>query len=339
VDKRFEHIEDIVAKYLAEEATPVEIEILMEWRKASPENENKFLQFNKIFTESSSLKNIVSIDTDAAWIRLQNRLKLNEEKTGKVIPIKGRKQFSLFIRIAAVLLLAAGLGTVFYFLTDRLDSNFIQVATTDSTKEFLLPDGSNLTLNQNSSVAYKSGIFSRERRVKLKGEAFFNVVHDTSSTFIVEVGKLEIKDIGTAFNVKAIEGTGLVIVSVFEGEVQITTAESNSLFLKAGEEATYDVNAHSLEKSEKIDKNISAYKDKIFIFENADIATVIMTLNEIYSVNLELNPAESSIRNCRITVTFNNESIEIIAETIAETLGLELVKENNRIIFSGNGCK
>ena len=86
-----------------------------------------------------------------------------------------------------------------------------------------------------------------------------------------------------------------------------------------------------------IDVNIAAYKDKIFIFDNAELGTLVNIMNDIYSIKLFLDNEE--LKHCRITVSFNNEKIEDIADIIAETLGLTLKKEEDKIIFAGNGCK
>ena len=171
----------------------------------------------------------------------------------------------------------------------------------------------------------------------MKGEAFFDVKHNETNPFTVEAGGLKIVDVGTSFNIQAIENAEMVIISVVAGEVKITNLHNESLTLMAGEEGHYNMSTKVISKADLINPNIAAYATRVFIFENAELITVMKVLNEVYET--KITSENDSLNNCRITVTFNNESIEEISEVIAETLGLKLKKENNKIIFSGNVCK
>lgn len=329
----FENIEDIIAKFLAGEATPEEIQILEEWKAAHPDNAQEFRQMSSLFTESTGLKQALSVDTDTAWLKVQLAMQPGEDK---VIPIHRRNNLQAFLRIAAVLVLTVLLGTVAYFMFRPLAEPNVEIASQDNTQKTVLPDGSEIVLNKHSSIHYTSHGFSKKRIVKLNGEAFFEVKHDENIPFLVETGTLKIQDVGTSFNVKALPNSGIVIVSVVSGEVKMFTAEDKSLLLSAGEEASYNLKTKELLKSEAIDRNCAAYKDKIFIFENTELAHVVKTLNDIYGSHLVVG--NEKISACRITATFNNEKVEDIAGVIAETLGLTLQKENGTISFLGNAC-
>ena len=336
MENKFEHIEDIIAKFLSGEASPEEISLLEEWKNLNDENTHEFAQLEKVFQMTSSLGEIMSVDTDRAWLNVKQSLQTSLPK-GKIISLHNPRQFSTFLRIAAVLLLIAGLSIAVFFLIGKHDGQLANINAGDSIKTLALPDGSTLTLNRNSSIAFSTNSFSKRRIIKLKGEAFFEVKHDSLSPFIVETGELKIQDIGTSFNVNAKPGSNTVRISVVEGEVQITMASGNSVFLTAGEEAAYNIESRNLETNKHIDVNIAAYKDKIFIFDNAELGTLVNIMNDIYSIKLFLDNEE--LKLCRITVSFNNEKIEDIADIIAETLGLTLKKEEDKIIFGGNGCK
>ena len=90
-------------------------------------------------------------------------------------------------------------------------------------------------------------------------------------------------------------------------------------------------------KKESVEENISAYADRVFVFENAELKTVVDVLNDVYDSQLTIE--NHKLDSCRITVTFDNEAIDDIATVIAETLGLEIKKSNEQIILSGNDCK
>lgn len=336
MDSRFENIEVLIAKYLAGEADAADLVLLNEWRKLSSENEIEFSQMEKLYNNSSSLRNVIPVDTDAAWMKLKNTISIQPEQ-GKIISIKPATSRINFIRIAASILIVAGLGMLAFFLTLPSEDKFAEIKSENVIRKEKLPDGSTVTLNKNTTLAYSTDHFSRKRIVKLKGEAFFDVVHDEKNPFLIEAADLKIEDVGTSFNVQAKENTGIAIISVVSGEVKITTLTGQVFNLVAGEEATYNVKTKIVSKKESIEENISAYADRVFVFENAELKTVVDVLNDVYDSQLTIE--NHKLDSCRITVTFDNEAIDDIATVIAETLGLEIKKSNEQIILSGNDCK
>ncbi len=336
MDSRFENIEVLIARYLAGEADAADLVLLNEWRKLSSENEIEFSQMEKLYNNSSSLRNVIPVDTDAAWMKLKNTISIQPEQ-GKIISIKPATSRINFIRIAASILIVAGLGMLAFFLTLPSEDKFAEIKSENVIRKEKLPDGSTVTLNKNTTLAYSTDHFSRKRIVKLKGEAFFDVVHDEKNPFLIEAADLKIEDVGTSFNVQAKENTGIAIISVVSGEVKITTLTGQVFNLVAGEEATYNVKTKIVSKKESVEENISAYADRVFVFENAELKTVVDVLNDVYDSQLTIE--NHKLDSCRITVTFDNEAIDDIATVIAETLGLEIKKSNEQIILSGNDCK
>ena len=336
MEKRFENIDNVIARYLAGEADAADLVLLNDWRKLSAENEEEFSQTEKLYNAASSLRDVIPVDTDAAWLKLKKNISVQQEP-GKVIPLKQTTSRSNFIRIAASILIVAGLGMLAFFLTLPSEDKLAEIKSDAVIRKEVLPDGSKVTLNKNTSLAYSTDHFSKKRIVKLKGEAFFDVVHDDSNPFLIEAADLKIEDVGTSFNVKAVENSGIAIISVVSGEVKVTTLTGQVFNLVAGEEVSYNVNTKIITKNETIEENISAYADRVFVFENAELKTVVKVLNDVYDVRMVLE--NEKLDSCRITVTFDNESINDIAIVIAETLGLEIKKSNDQIILSGNGCK
>jgi ferric-dicitrate binding protein FerR (iron transport regulator) len=105
--------------------------------------------------------------------------------------------------------------------------------TFSNTAVDTLSDGSIITLNKNTVLSYPTAFKGKTRTVKLKGEAFFAVAHDTTKPFIVEVDGVSIKVVGTAFNVKNYDSSILVIVE--SGIVQVSNSKQ-SVLLHKGEQ-------------------------------------------------------------------------------------------------------
>jgi transmembrane sensor len=335
VNNKFEHIEDIVAKYLAGEATVEDMALLEEWKNASPENAGEYKQLEKIFVQSSTVKQSVTVNTDAAWLKVQEKL---HSGTGKLrhMPIEKNSAFTKLLRIAAMLLFVGGMSYTAYKLFITANDNVISIASLNKTQTERLPDGSSYTLNNNSALSYKENSFLKTRVVKLTGEAFFDVKHDDANPFTVEANGVLIEDVGTTFNIQAYTDKKLVIITVVTGEVRAFTTESNGISLTAGEEAVYNFETKQFEKRGAADKNISAYKDRIFIFDNTELSTVVRLLNDIYHADIKLGNA--NLNPCRLTATFNNEKIEDVISVISETLQLKVEKTTSSVILTGEGC-
>ncbi|PUZ25072.1 iron dicitrate transport regulator FecR [Chitinophaga parva] len=102
-----------------------------------------------------------------------------------------------------------------------------------------LPDGTLVWLNAASSLKYPTAFTGDVREVVLKGEAYFEVAHNAKQPFRVQVNGLEIKDLGTRFNVMAYEDEAAVRTTLVDGAVQVNSAHHEAR-LKPGEEAVLE---------------------------------------------------------------------------------------------------
>lgn len=335
MNEKFEHINSIIASYLCGEATVDEIALLNEWKNLSEENAKEFAAMQTIVSESSAMQPDFNVNTDKAWASVQRSL--HQQKTIVKEPrIILLNNFS-FARIAALLLVAIGLSIGTYYIITSENDVAVQLATTNGIKKENLPDGSSFTLNKNSSVSYKKNSFGKKRVLQLTGEAFFDVKHDEKIPFLIEAGNVTIEDIGTSFNVEAYPDSKNVLVTVASGIVKMYDSENNTITLNAGEEALYDGNKKTISKSTNVEKNKTAYADRILIFDNTRLVDVIKLLNDLYNVNIVTS--NSKLNGCRLTSSFNNEKIDDILSVIAETMKLKVDKQENTITLQGESCQ
>lgn len=325
-----EHIDDLIAKYLAGEALPDEAILLDDWKNVSPENlvyftqSEKAFQFNHIQTQT---------DTSRLFQDIMMQVGQYEKKEAKVIPFK---PFFTPLRIAASILVVSLVGLVTMFSLKHEDGQpEAMIASADSTKQELLADGSKVFLNKHTKLTVEGGFNGKKRRLKLEGEAFFEVVHDAQKPFVIEAGGIQIKDIGTAFNVKAQPGSDSVTVSVSEGIVDITNGEQ-TVQLMANQSLVYVRSTNTLGKTSNIPVNSAAYKTRIFRFKATTLEDVIATVNEVYGPIMILdNP---KLANCNITVEFENQPPQTIVDIVTETLGLTYEKRNGQYVIKGTSC-
>ncbi len=328
--KELNDIDNLIAKVLCGEAGPNEILQLEDWKKANGENQKYFDESKAIFERIASLKETVNVDTDLAWKKLDARLSTQE---GRVLPLFKRKGV---LQAAASLFLLVSLGFLLNWLLNAAPKESMELSTTHDVKEQNLPDGSKVVLDKNSSLSY--ALTNKNiRQVKLQGAAHFDVVHNDEKPFIIEVNEALIKDIGTSFNVKALPESDLIEVSVEEGVVQFYTENTTGLRLVKGEKATY--NKHTKSFVKLVSSTNKAPNQRIsrqFNFENTPLSEVIDELNAAYNCHIRL--ANPDIGACRLSVTFNNEELEVLLSVIAETLNLNINQQDTTILLQGEAC-
>lgn len=325
-------MDELIGKYLAGEASAKELSIVEGWINERAENQKYFNDLKIIFERAGAVKEWQSFDTDSAWNKLKSRLK---ESNVKTVPLDKPRSISMYWRMAAAVVLILTVTYVIRQVTkEPVQTLAIQTKTT--SLQDTLPDGSKAFLNKSSAITYEYNPRKKTRSVKLTGEAFFDVKHVEEKPFIIESEDVIIEDIGTTFNVKAYPDRETVEVFVETGEVAFYTTSNPGLHLKAGEMGVYDKHAKSFVRIEQADTNILAYKTRIFNFSNTDLGTVVQTLNEVYETKIQLR---EKLKSCRMSVSFKGESIESIAEIIAETFNLTMTSSGNEILLEGSGCE
>ena len=327
-----DHIDDLIGKYLAGEAAQDEILFVESWANKNDQNRKHLQQCKLIFDKSFEAKAIQEFDTDAAWIKLKSRLRAKED-TIAFQPAASSRYF--FWKIAASIIVIMGIGFFAYQMISTDRNKSVEVVSQRETKSDTLPDGSGVFLNKKTELAYSFDKKEKNHIVKLKGEAYFNIQHDDDKTFIIDAAGVFIRDIGTSFNVKAYPKDNTVEVVVEEGKVMFYTDTDTGIYLSANGKGIYNkiTKKFTIEQPEE---NVLAYKTKFFSFSNTDLRTAVDALNNVYDKKIVLG---ENVKNCRLTVSFNQENIDEIAAVMAETLGLALQNSPTEIRLDGQGCE
>lgn len=327
-------MDELIGKYLAGEASPQENAILRSWIEQSQANKKYFDHFKLIFQKSATFKVHQHFDVDMAWNKVREKLYQNP---GRIVCFPEKTSLNILWRIAAgiVIILSAGFFGYKIFRSSGLKPIEVNVVTEKKSGADTLPDGSHVFLNRETKLAYTFDKRKKVHKVQLQGEAYFNVHHNDDNKFIVEIGNVLIRDIGTSFNVKGYPGSNTVEVVVEEGEVMFYTENDSGIYLRAGGKGIY----HKQTKTftvEEAEPNVTAYKTRFFIFSDTDLATAVNSLNAVYDKKLIV---AKNLKTCRFTGSFNNKSIDEIANVIAETLGFTVKHSGDMIVLKGKGCE
>jgi len=311
-------------KHLLGEASPEEEQAVIEWMKENETHKEYYNQFKKIWDQSKALASTSNIDVTRAWEKFQNKI------SGKHEPAKILKPRFSWLRIAASVILVAGLGITLFMLINKNNEPTEMVAQTgQNVLVDTLPDGSVITLNKRSTVTYPSKFKGNTRAIALKGEAFFNVAPDKKKPFIISVNDVEVTVVGTSFNIKSENGNTEVVVET--GIVQVTKS-GKTVELNAGEKIIMPANDSSATKEKVSDKLYNYYRTKEFVCDDTPLWKLVQVVNEAYNVKIIIGRKE--LNDKTLTTTFYNESLEQVLEVIRLTLDITVIKkEDGQIIL------
>ena len=213
---------------------------------------------------------------------------------------------------------------------DKAHSPFIVKADKGDKATVVLPDGTDVILNSASQLSYLSDFGTNERRVQLEGEGYFKVAHDTHRTFIVQVGELEVKVMGTVFNVCAYSNDQDVTVVLLEGKVGIHTP-STSTTLSPGEKINYKKSTRKL-STEKVypDDYVSWTKGNLY-FQNESLENIMKALSRVYDVTIRIDSPR--IAEERFTGTIPGGGIQNALDIIMLTSPFHYEVEDSVIIL------
>jgi ferric-dicitrate binding protein FerR (iron transport regulator) len=198
--------------------------------------------------------------------------------------------------------------------------------------QILLPDGSKVWLNAESTVKFKIPFDQEKREISLTGEAFFDVQKNPKVPFFVKSGNVEVSVLGTRFNFKAYEHENTIDVVLEEGKVNLITDNDKAvkeLMMKPGERAVYDrTSATTKITNVKIDKYTAWHSGRL-VFDDTPLPEVAAQLDRWYGIEVVLEGSE--IKNYKITTTFENESLNQVLDLLELSSPIEIEYENAKI--------
>ncbi len=231
---------------------------------------------------------------------------------------------------AAAILMIPVLTFLFYTLSDNsfksakysdvvVDSLEI-IAPAGSRTVVQLSDGTEVHLNNGSKIKYPRNFKGDTREMTLSGEGFFDVTHDPKHPFIVKTKRLDIKALGTKFNVLAYPDNDLVATTLIEGKVVVEQSSENGKTrtigsLVPGQHINYNVNTGAISSTKGNIEKYIAWKDGLLVFDNTGINEVAERLERMFNVDIEV---ADEIKDYTYTVKFVDESLSQILDLLTK---------------------
>lgn len=205
-------------------------------------------------------------------------------------------------------------------------------ATHGEKKQLTLPDGSTVFLNSCSKLRYPSHFSTEKREVILNGEAYFDVIKDTTKPFIVSTNHFDVYVLGTVFNIKSYPNDKFINVNVERGKIKIDMTDA-VIELNAKELIT--INTLSGDFIKQKDQNKTATWRKGWLrFDSTPIQDVARELERTY--NCKITFQEGDVFNNFISGEHDNQSLDAVLKSIEYVSGIKYKNQNNHILFFNN---
>lgn len=320
--------DELIAKYLSGDASPEEALAMMDWLQL-PANRLRFEDLEKTWN-ASARKSKPVFNSEKAWSKLEGSF-VALERSARAVDVAWLA--SKTFRIAASLLLVTATA-IFIVLNFSKDEKNLAAATQREILPLTLSDSTRVTLFRFSSIEYPQHFNRKTREVEFaKGEAFFQVARNAEKPFVIHTPIADIRVVGTEFNVKV--SNGQTEVAVKEGKVLVYSS-NDSIFLTAGTSTVFRQNEKAKETKEPIDNNVWGYATRNLTYKDTPLVSVINDLQRAYPCTISI--ANKEIGNCKLTATFENDSVDKIINLIAETLSLGVNKNGDVYVLAGEGC-
>ena len=255
--------------------------------------------------------------------KVQHGILLEEKKSSK-----NNFVWNLYRTAAAVLLIPILASSLFFYIyssssklsneREQFAQSWVEINAPDGAKvQFSLPDGSSGWLNSGAKLKYPA-LFNHQRRVELVGEAYFEVKHRDSTDFIVNIPDMDIKVLGTKFNVSAYSNDSYSTVVLKEGKVEINGL--TGIFhhtLAPGEKIAFNRETKTLNLTNVDADRFTAWKDGYLIIENEYLGQTIGRIERWYNVDIIVK--DKDLLNYRLKATFKDEPLEEVLRLISKS--------------------
>ncbi|VAW18279.1 Putative anti-sigma factor [hydrothermal vent metagenome] len=319
MENKIDHLDIILSKVLSGNASKEEIKALEDWKKSSDKNLKLFQKSLKLWQANHFFIAQGQIDSDfnAINARIIRTLSIHNKR---------RDFFISMYKAAAILLIPVLIIFSWYYIKDL--NKPIQYTEISAPKgqisKCVLADGTEVWLNSGTSIKYSNRFNKKYRDIYLDGEAYFKVKRNQSKPFRVQANTIKVRVHGTSFNVAAYKDLNTIETILEKGSVEIilNRRTRQTIFLKPGERAVYDIQKQRV-NIDKVDVQLhTAWRKGKFLFKDADLFMIFKELERIYDVSIQLeDPSIGSIR-MRGMFEYNHNIVDALCK-IEKTTNLK----------------
>lgn len=278
----YEKIIKYISGEIADEGEKAEVR---DWVNLNKTNQQLFAQLKNVY--AMSRKSNRSTDVENEYLKLLTKTH-----------IRTFKYVREFFKYAAIVVLAVGIT---WFVQEQCFNSPLPevgqinevICPAGQITEIVLSDGTRVWLNSESKISYPSAFNAQNRSVQLDGEAFFEVTKNAGTPFFVKTQKIDIKVLGTSFNVDAFGENQFIETTLVEGKVELKNKSGSTITeMVPGQMARYDINANGILLSNVDTRFYSSWKEGKMTFFNEPLEVIITKLERWYNVKFSFDSEE-----------------------------------------------
>lgn len=322
-------MKQLITKYLDGRATAEEQAKLLVWLR---QKENRIV-FNSLKLDWKNGLDVQQLPegSEKSWSSIQDHL-LQKSYTGW----QSSRKMNQFFRIAAIFFFVLSLGSAVYFVSNQFKTTpefFTSVvAENGQISKVKLPDGSTVWLNSGSELSYSNLFASDNRNVSLSGEAYFQVTRNEEIPLVVSSGELQVKVLGTTFNVNAYLESDRIDVVLESGKVELlsTAQKSFKYYLESGERATFHKKSRELGVSNVNTTKYTSWKDGMINIYDQTLEELVKRLETRYNQKFEY---ADELKGYPFTFTIKNETLDEIIDLMEKIAPIKTIQNDTIIEF------
>lgn len=292
----------LLTKYITEELSHQELEAVTQWKNISDQNERIYQHVFKLriqhkynyYNDPEKVKSALNLINE----------KINHKSLGYLL-----KTFTKYAAIITILFLA----TIFTLIYNQKESYItIIVKNSEGVKKHSLEDGTIVWLNEASVLRIPKSFSPENRQVEVTGEAYFDVKKNQSVPFIVHMEKLDIRAVGTSFNVKSSDD-GMIEAILTSGKVLLQDKKQRTMLeMSPGEKVTY-IPEREEYHIEEIDVNVStAWHLDQLTFDCVTLREIVNKISVLYDVNVNLESKLLADKKFRCVINRDESLTEVL---------------------------
>ena len=371
-ESKKESRQELIIRYLTGATGRKEEAELMAWLAEDKMNRKTFDELRTIWLAGQRTNNPDGFSAGMAYNSFLERI----HKKSSFNSLSGHTVvFRKLFRIAAMIAIIYSVWSIgrailgdIHQKNNGITHQEIQVPLGSKTT-LILPDQSRVILNAGSTLKYNADFGRKSREVRLSGEAYFDVAKDMKRTFIVKTEYINIKALGTAFNVKAYPDEKTIEATLVSGLIKVEkhspnqnkSLQDNAVVLHPNQRLTFyketedfiterkpqEAVASEPQKTEVstantpgkrllVQKNIDvipdvSWKDTRWVINREELEQLAVKLERRYDVTIVFKDEE--LKSFRFTGTLANESIEQVLRAISLTAPIKFEIEGKTVIF------
>ncbi len=316
-------MDHLIEKYINNSLTQEELDRLEVWLQSDTKNRIAFENIVAHLRHNDR-------EFESARKRIYERI-VSENPASAPVTIVDRSHRTrfLYLKIAAaiVVTLAASVLVFRYInqplkspaVAENLSRSYIEKETAYGQQlAFTLPDGSLVKLNAGSRLVFPKAFSPETRKVELFGEAFFDVEPDAEKPFIISAKGVNIRVLGTSFNIRSYEEDAHTSVAVRSGVVRVTSLDgSQEIMLRENDLANYSNNTNILIRDIITDRDlVFGWINRELVLKDHTIDQILKQLSRWYGVEFELKG--NSLDNTRkFTTKYKDPSLKSVMESLS----------------------